>query len=164
MWAARRYGTRPGRIEIDARSGQLVGSPSLSEADNEDVSDDELRRYLVQLRFRNRGGRDIPKAAFDGQPLTINLGLNVLTTGTAGRSEAERSDAASGPHPRRLQLAMGRKRGGERPHVVVGSPLVDVEVKVKIHKDWSASPLIIMLPDAFGFKGADIPGDRVYRI
>lgn len=53
---------------------------------------------------------------------------------------------------------------GERPHVVVGSSLVDVEVKVKIHKDWSASPLIMMLPDAFGFKGADIPGDRVYRI
>ncbi len=112
MWAARRYGTRPGRIEIDARSVQLVGSPSSSEADNEDVSDDELRRYLVQLRFRNRGGRDIPKAAFDGQPLTINSGLNVLTTGTAGRSEAERSDAASGPHPRRLQLAMGHERGG----------------------------------------------------
>jgi hypothetical protein len=53
---------------------------------------------------------------------------------------------------------------GERPHVVVGSLLVDVEVKVKIHKDWSASPLIMMLPDAFGFKRADIPGDRVYRI
>lgn len=90
VWAARRYGSHRGRLDIDVRNLEIQGRTRLidqqsgeviAEADTADAPGPTV--YIVQLRIRNRGFHDIAEDAFNNKPLVLSLGgADVAATGS----------------------------------------------------------------------------------
>lgn len=175
IWAARRYGSHRGRLEIDVRNVQIVGRARLVRVDSGDDEHPEYvtevesnhdgpAAFVVQVRIRNRGLRDISDEAYGGRPLMLYLGgKKTKATGTVSffgvpfipPPEPGVSSIDIGPVriPSKAEWGCALIVQGATPRVSVHSPLRDVDVKVKTHKPRTAGPGIFFdLPALYGYK------------
>jgi hypothetical protein len=176
LWAARRFGSHRGSLQIDVRNVEIVGKARLVQVDSDTGTQPEYETevvdpepgepdvFVVQLRIRNRGFHDIDVDAFSGKPLVLSLGGNkTVATGSisffglpfmpAPEPGARKMEIGPVRIPRHNEWGCAVFACGEPPRVVVHSPLRDVDVKLKNHRPKVSGPGIVFdSPSLYGYR------------
>jgi hypothetical protein len=140
IWAARRYGNRPGVVLFTYASTQLIPDLPFSAKDLLKVEYRDLPvhdPHLLSLRFQNVGSRDIASSNFDaGRPVTIKTNCQFYgfvtvshpnqTVGRAIGSDGE-IDIMPTLLKRAEVLEISAIISGA-PKVEIDAPLIDVNV------------------------------------
>lgn len=156
----RRYGTRHTRLIIDTRNVRLlpISLYDTVTGKTEIIEPNPPMQYSVQIRLMNVGPDDITKESFRGLPLTFSL--RALTVGTAATNMASNMLDLQGRQaileprhiPKGASWHWNIQCHGERPHLTISSPITDVDIKLRPHRDSAGDGGLIS--GGFGFEGS----------
>jgi hypothetical protein len=142
--AARRWGSRRTRLQIDWRVRPLVPFSFVnSKGEVETVGSRSPPQFEVELSIKNMGPQDILAEHFEGQPMRLNLGTSIhrnghWSNGDSGFLDFEREAALI--HPRRISadavaLYYTVRCFGKRPDLSISAPPAHVRVKTRQVRD-----------------------------
>lgn len=142
-YAARRFGARRTTLVVDTKYIRLLPI-ALSDPETGEVKILKLTpptQYSVQIRLRNIGPKDVPMEAFNGHPLVFHFGSAVTGNVTVNTPSVflETDGREARLSPRRIPTGISWHWNVQcvdsRPHLRIFSPITDVQLKIKQHRD-----------------------------